>query len=1100
MNFTGVTVLPMRFTLSAAILFVVASTAVAEETHSSRTVMPFAAWSFDPSGQESCHDAGPWMLDGDLRDGAACVANAWERHPSAVEFSPADSRARVHISPSDEARKALESLLAESFTWQMWVYDTAPAPNGTTNYALFYYADPGRFVRNSMWFYRARQDGSYRFRLSDTNGREAGVDFPALRPSGKTDRQWHHYLVSVDRSSYPASIRAFRDGVLVDEQPLREDLGSIHHQGPLVLGNNHVANAPWHGALDDVMILPMALNESQAEEAFQKGSVSKGPTPEERDAQKAEFFEAKVRPLLIDRCTGCHTGDEFSESPLAFTSRRELLRGAEFGPAVIPGKANESLLIQAVQWNHKALKMPPDEGDRLTRLEIEDLRKWVDDGAYWPPGEEGEPDETSAETMPKEHVESDHWAFQPRSRPELPEAQDADWSHTGIDRFVYAKMREQGLHPNALADRQTLLRRATIDLTGLPPTPAEVEAFLNDDSDQAYARVIDRLLDSPRYGERWGRHWLDIARYADTQGDVGDFPIPTAYLYRNWVIDALNADMPYDRFIQAQVAGDLLAEEAASDEEARGLMVATGFLALSRRFGNTKYEDQHLMIEDTIDTLGRGVLGVTIRCARCHDHKFDPILQSDYFGLYGIFESTRYPTMGASNEKSPSSLSPAVPDESKRAVLTEHYRTIERYYYQINNKGRAWLKPTLNEYKNVSKQLADANLPPEKRAQLEKRREELLLAYDGAFRELMLHGLGWINTQKNHLADNPPAESVFAVSEGSPHDSKLHLRGDPKNLGRVIPRRFPLVLDNGPDDSSPWQGSGRLELARWLTTAEHPLTSRVMVNRVWQYHFGRGLVATSSNFGIKGEEPSHPQLLDYLTNVFVEEDQWSLKSLHRRIMLSRAYQLSSQSTDQALQQDPDNVYLTRFARRRVEAEVIRDSILAISGDLDLSRGGPFPFPHWKSRSFSLNNPFKAEYESDRRSVYLMTQRLFKQPFFTLFDGPDRNQSTEKRTTSALPTQVLFLLNSPFIQKQADSFAKRIVDQCATEQEAVAFAYQSVYARAATPKEIAIVSQQVQSLAQQVRAQTDGSPEEARRSAWKAVAKTLFASNEFLHVE
>ncbi|WP_218934429.1 DUF1553 domain-containing protein [Rosistilla ulvae] len=1049
------------------------------------------------------HDAGPWQLAGHSRDEIASAPSGFAGRPSVIEFSSGDSRSRVEIPLEDPARQAMESLLDGSFTWQAWIYDSAPSPDGKTNYALLYYVDHKQFTSNSMWFYRARQDGSYRFRIVDIEGRQSGVEIPALKPNGEGDRQWHHYAVVVDRSSDDLgqwSIRGYRDGELIDEQRLPEDVGAIRHHGQLIFGNSHLANAPWRGAIDDVALLPVALNSDEVRQHFRENKDPKVPTAEELDAEKEHFFEAKIRPLLIDRCTDCHSGDEFSESPLAFNSRGALLRGADFGPAVIPGKGSESLLIQAVQWNHKALKMPPDEGDRLTKLEIDDLRRWIDDGAYWPSGDVVREAEMSLSEVGEEKVESDHWAFQARTRPDPPNVEDPDWNRTAIDRFLFTEMLEQQIEPNGVTDKRTLVRRATLDLTGLPPTPEEVEAFLNDNSGQAFERVVDRLLASRHYGERWGRHWLDIARYADTQGDVGDFPIPTAYLYRNWVIDALNADMPYDRFIQAQLAGDLLAIDADSEEEARGMMVATGFLALSRRFGNTKYDDAHLMIEDTIDTLGRGVLGVTIRCARCHDHKFDPILQSDYFGLYGIFESTRYPTMGASNQKSPASLSPAVPDPELRAELDRYYRTLERYYYQINNKNRPWLKPTLKEFEKVSKQLKDASLSDDQRSKLEERRDSLLAFRVGAFRELMLHGIGWINREKNRLADNPPTEAVFAVSEGKATDSKLHLRGNPEQLGRVVSRRFPLVLTEKQGDSSQWQGSGRLELAQWLTSSDHPLTPRVIVNRVWQYHFGRGLVGTSSNFGVKGDLPSHPQLLDYLANTFVETDNWSLKTLHRRIMLSRAYQLSSQTTDESLQEDADNVYLARYSRRRLEAEVIRDSMLAISGKLDHSRGEAFPFPHWKSRSYSLNNPFKAEYPSNRRTVYLMTQRLFRQPLFTLFDGPDRNQSTEKRTISAFPTQVLFLLNSPFVQEQAEAFAAKIVRAAPRSPETIELAYQSVYGRGPTAAEVDIVTQQVQALTTQILESGSNDSQEARRSAWTAVAKSLFASNEFLHVE
>ncbi|UUO07731.1 DUF1553 domain-containing protein [Blastopirellula sp. J2-11] len=1102
MNFALNHAARMRTLLIGWSLLATAAPGYAESPDPASLMRPLAQWQFDETADDVCHDRGDGELHGRYFAGAKRFAHATSGRESIVEFGPELTQARIEIAVNGAAQQTLQKLLAGSFSWEAWILDAAPAPDGRTNYAILYYADHRGFVANSTWFYRARQNGGYYFRMTDAQSRQAGIEIAPLTKTGAGDGQWHHYVISVDRSAENSDqwgIRAFRDGELVAEQPLRSDLGPIEHDGPLVLGNDHRAASPWRGAIDDLALFNVALDLQEVRRRYKATKADDESLKASQLAlltQREEFFENKIRPLFLESCVGCHTGDEFGESPLAFTSRAALLRGAEFGPAITPGKASESLLIQAVQWNHKALKMPPDESDRLTKRQIEDLRRWIDDGAFWPQSEEMPDDAANSETI-EEQVESDHWAFQPRLHPTASKIDQPEWNEHEIDRFVFAKLQEQDISPNDLADKRTLIRRVTFDLTGLPPTPEEIDAFLNDRSTDAFAKVVDRLLASPRYGERWGRHWLDLARYADTQGDVGDFPIPTAYLYRDWVIDALNADMPYDRFIQAQLAGDLLAYEAPQQEDAAGLMAATGFIALSRRFGNTKFEDKHLMIEDTLDTLGRSVLGITLRCARCHDHRFDPLLQSDYYGLYGMFESTRYPTMGASNEKSPSALTPVVPDHEQQALLDEHFETIERYSYQINNRGRAWLKPTLQEFKDVSNQLKADDLSAEQRAQLSDRREKALSAYDGKFRELMLHGLDWINREKNRLADNPPAQAIFAVSEAEPHDAKIHLRGNPENLGRVVPRRFPLILSQG--ELPQRQGSGRLELARWITAPDHPLTARVIVNRVWRHYMGRGLVASTSNFGVRGAKPSHPELLDYLANTFVEEDGWSLKALHRRILLSRTYRLSAHATTESLRQDPDNVYLGRFSRRRLEAEAIRDAMLSISGNLDLSRSGEHPFPHWKKRSFSLNNPFKAEFPSNRRTIYLMTQRLFRQPFFSLFDGPDRNQSTEERTVSALPTQVLYLLNSPFVQQQAKAFADRVIAESEEDAAAVKLAYELAYGRAPTSVEQQAILEAKASLTLQID-DADAKPAEVRRVVWTAVAKSLFASNEFMHVE
>ena len=515
----------------------------------------------------------------------------------------------------------------------------------------------------------------------------------------------------------------------------------------------------------------------------------------------------------------------------------------------------------------------------------------------------------------------------------------------------------KAMTPTPETDRRSLIRRATFDLTGLPPTPDEIDTFLTDTSPEAFQRVVDRMLDSPRYGERWGRHWLDVARYTDTQVDPGDFPIPTAHLYRNWVIDALNADMPYDRFVQAQIAGDLLANRSENLEEARWSVVATGFIAISRRFGNTQFADHHLTIEDTIDTIGRGIMGITLRLPRCHDHKFDPLLQSDYYRIYGILNSTRYPSMGASDARSPSSLSPLTPDPEDRKAADAYFAKLARYGYQIRNHHRSWLQPTLNEYEDVANVFEAGDLSSEAWAKSNRRRQELLAAFDAKFRDLMLHGLDWLKQEQKRMAENPPLEMVFAVGEAQPSDARVHRRGDPRNLGEVVRRRFPqtiVVASYRADFEEPnLIGSGRLELARWLTAADNPLTARVIVNRVWQRHFGRGIVATPSNFGIRGTAPSHPALLDYFTNIFVEEDGWSLKMLHRRIMLSRAYRAASHKIAANMRLDPENTYLWRYSRRRLDAESIRDAMLAVSGNLDLSRGGSFPFPHWVNGSFNL---------------------------------------------------------------------------------------------------------------------------------------------------
>ncbi|QDU60257.1 Planctomycete cytochrome C [Planctomycetes bacterium Pan216] len=814
-------------------------------------------------------------------------------------------------------------------------------------------------------------------------------------------------------------------------------------------------------------------------------------------APSSDFFEIHIRPLLVERCLSCHDGSDEAESVLSLASREALIEGGDFGPALVVGKSAESLLWHAVNGTHKELRMPPDGDEPLTREEVAAVAKWIDDGAVWPKESTIASTSKVEGSKPREEVEHvDLWSFRPRRSVRIPTVDDGGWATTDIDRFVWRKLQEKGLRPVPTADRRTLIRRLYFDLTGLPPTSKEMREALADPTPEGLVAVVDRLLASPRYGERWGRHWLDVARYADTQGDVGDFPIPQAYLYRNWVIDALNADMPADRFLRLQLAGDILARESDDPKERREMTIATGFLALSRRFGNRKRDDMHLVVEDTIDTIGRGIMGITLRCARCHDHKFDPMTMDDYYGIYGILASTRYPWMGASDEKSPSELVPASADPNAQRRADEYWELIARYEYQINNHRRPWLRPTIDEYKRLKRLLEKAKEEGTPTTPIEVELSSLLDEHD-RFRELLIHGLPWVRREKDRLAANPPYEMLFAVSEGDAGDARLHRRGNPERLGDVVPRGFVGAL-GGATPSAIGQGSGRLELARWITAPEHPLTARVLVNRVWQHHFGRGIVESASNFGVQGRPPAQPELLDYLTETFIE-DGWSLKKLHRRIVLSRVYQLGSDNIDANMEIDPDNVYLWKATRRRLESEVIRDAMLYVSGTLDLRPGGRHPFPHWTKKRYSLNGPFKQVYTSNHRSVYLMTQRLFKHPVLDLFDGPDRNSSTESRRSTNVATQALFLMNSTFIEEQSRAFADRILRSGETDDERIESAYELAYARSAEPSEQA-AAREFLATHRDTSASLGTKTNDVTRQAFVSFAKVLLTSNEFFFVD
>jgi mono/diheme cytochrome c family protein len=776
------------------------------------------------------------------------------------------------------------------------------------------------------------------------------------------------------------------------------------------------------------------------------------------NAAGVEFFEKRIRPLLVQHCYSCHSSQAKKvKGELRLDSRTALLKGGTSGPLLHPGKPAESLLIKAVRYNTD-IRMPPK--GRLSSSEIADLETWVKMGAPDP----REDISQEATKKPAKSIDLDEakkfWSFRPLQVLAPPIVKGPIFNV--IDQFLLTKQEAKGLKPVDLANKRTLLRRVTFDLTGLPPTPEEIEAFLKDTRPDAFGRVVDRLLASSAYGERWGRHWLDVVRYADTAGDNSDFPVPQMYRYRNWVIDAFNHDMPYDQFVHEQIAGDLMS--ASSQPDRKNKIIATGYLANSRRHGS--YEDArypwHLTIEDTLDNLGKTFLGLTLGCARCHDHKFDPLTAEDYYGLYGFFSSTRYPWPGIELDRAPRDLVPLVESDEVEKVTQAR-------------------KKQLAELDAVHKKL-EADKAPKEKIQAAKKERDI-------------------------FAKQPlPFETAYAVLDGKNEpkkrigqigDVRVQLKGEPDYPGQLVPRRFPLVLggQNLPADVT---GSGRLELARWLTEPTNPLPARVMVNRIWQYHFGEGLIPSSNNFGKQGQPPTYPELLDFLAHRFIE-DGWSIKKMHRLIVCSRAYQLASTEEETNLKIDPANNYLWRYPRRRLDAEAIRDSILAISGTLDRSPGGPHPFPNQTTWDFSQHKPFKAVYDTQRRSVYLMTQRIQRHPFLALFDGPDTNASTALRPISTTPLQALFLMNDPFIHGEARKLANRLLMDRSSEVERIERAFLLAFGRPPTDAEINNTQGYLAQVSSGLRtaglAETDLS-----NRAWESLARVLFISNEFIYVD
>ena len=704
-----------------------------------------------------------------------------------------------------------------------------------------------------------------------------------------------------------------------------------------------------------------------------------------------------------------------------------------------------------------------------------------------------------------------HWAFQP-VRSADPPTDTSGWATNPIDQFVLARLRAKGIEPVELADRRTLIIRAYFDLIGLPPTPADIDAFLADETGDAFAKLVDRLLASRHYGERWGRYWLDVVRYADTAGDNSDCPIPEMYRYRDYVIDAFNADKPYDEFLTEQLAGDILAETSPQFNFAER-KTATGYIALTRRFGTRPYQYRHLEIEDLIDCTGRALLGVTMRCARCHDHKFDPMTNEDYYALYGIFASTTYSFSGSEASKSRMNLvSLLLPHEQFTGLRDSNDKQVTHWNELIgkleNEDPLAVQVKQLNEkIEPLNQQIAEKEKATEVDepgvAALKQQVAPLIAERDkaqAALQEKLKEPRDRLQRLRDGFA--PVRHTVaFAAKEGEVEDVKLQQMGDPKNLGDAIPRGVPKFLNQGESLPIAEQSSGRLEFARWLTTpgtVSGGLTARVMTNRIWQHHFGRGIVATPSNFGVNGQRPTHPELLDWLANQFVQRG-WSIKSLHRLIMLSTTYRLSSDFHEQNAAVDPSAQLLWRYNRRRLDAEAIRDAMLAVSGNLNLQRPGPHPFPPHSKWKYSQHAPFKAVYPTNHRSVYLMTQRIQRHPYLAIFDGPDPNLSTGSRARSIVPQQALYLMNNPFVIEQAKGLATRLIDFSDNEVQRIEHAFQLAWRRPSDPDEQQRAADYLAKYRQQLAA--DGAPAETlEHELWTCFAQVMLTANEFLYVE
>ncbi|MGI8978429.1 MAG: PSD1 and planctomycete cytochrome C domain-containing protein [Pirellulaceae bacterium] len=726
--------------------------------------------------------------------------------------------------------------------------------------------------------------------------------------------------------------------------------------------------------------------------------------PAKPTVEELRFFETAVRPVLVEHCHKCHS-EKKQWSNLRLDSREAILKGGDIGPGIVPGKPEESLLIKAVRHADEDLKMPKE--GKLTERQIADLVKWVEMGAPYP--------ETAVAAGRTR--DPNHWAFQPANDPSVPAIKSELTASTPIDNFILAKLQASGLGLSPPADKRTLIRRLNFDLVGLPPSPEDIAAFLTDESPDATARLIDRLLASPAYGERWGRHWLDVARYADSNGLDENVAHGNAWRYRDYVVTAFNEDRQYDRFLTEQLAGDLL--PFANDDERQRNLVATGFLAIGPKVLAEVDEAKMQMdiVDEQIDCVGRALLGLTLGCARCHDHKFDPIQTADYYGLAGIFKSTK---------------------------AMENYKKVAKWH--------------------------ENPLPA--------------------------------SSPKMPGDMDPP--TAMGVTEDKVLDVAIHIRGNPLKLGEVSLRHVPPVVRGPATPQFTAKESGRRELASWMVDAKNPLTSRVMVNRIWRWHFGQGIVKTMDNFGLLGEKPTHPEMLDWLSLRFADSG-WSVKKMHRLMLNSSTWQQDSspQSSPHAPREDSHlaerDDYYGRMRVRRLEAEEVRDSLLAVSGQVDSTMGGSLL--KIKNRGYFFDHTSKdlTDYTSRRRSLYLPVVRNNVYDVFSLLDYPDAAIPSGDRATTTVPTQALLMLNSDLVMQSAAALAEQLLEGPGSDEDRLRKLAVIAYGREASAAEVAGNVEFLKAVDKSLAASVPD--EKARRQkAWGVMCHTVIAANEFMYVK
>lgn len=882
--------------------------------------------------------------------------------------------------------------------------------------------------------------------------------------------------------------------------------------------------------------------------------------------------------VIEKQCLVCHGASKMSG--LDLRQRETALQGGKKGPAFKPGKAEESLIIKMVTGAAQP-KMPPGK-DSLSAAELAALKKWIDSGGSW--------------TSDINSKLAAGWSFTKPVKPEIPKVRNVAWVSNPIDAFLLEKLEAKGLKPPPPASKLTLLRRVTFDLSGVPPTENEIRDFLADTSANAYEKVIDRLLTSPRYGERWGRHWLDVARYADSTGLDEDHRYPHAWRYRDWVIKAIGADMPYDQFVKMQIAGDLLPPAPGQDANFDGI-VATGFLALGPKpiAQQDKKQMVYDVIDEQIDVTSKAFLGVTLSCARCHDHKFDPFPTTDYYSMASIFASTKTFAKVGNGGVSQMYSHPLVPrneydayqaQQNKIGALRkqmESIRDAESSVYSGNLRARLsaymfaawkvnhkqadakalaasdkldadllgkWAKylktgddhpqhleewtaaneqtvtsvvagyqdrydkssaaydKMLARWRNRVESSAKANMEPPERPKpdavkdkffeevafgqgpfaLPRRNAESLFSAEARAKYAEVREQ-IAALDKNKLPEPPQANSV---SEGDAFDQKVHVRGSYGNLGDPVRKRFPLILTGGAEPQVK-SVSGRLEMAEWMASPSNPLTARVMANRIWQWHFTDGIVRTPNNFGKLGQRPTHPELLDWLAVTFVENG-WSLKKMHKLILLSNAYRMSSDTSDAAAKADPANQLFSSFPRRRLDVEEIRDSYLTMDDSIDWKAGGTLQSGSGTDGENSSKRLSLSPEAYSIRTVYLPLRRSNLPNLFNLFDFVDSTTSCEARSRTNVAPQALFVMNSQFVAARAQGLAKKLIAEEKDDRARAGRAYLRVLNRGARPAEMNDALEYIAAFA----SKTKGA--DAALKSWESYLRVLMASNEFVYVD